>query len=58
LISNVLRNQGSGGTPAVVGDEWDVGPWAYAGVFIYDGTIQIGWRTCDMGGPDQRTEWG
>jgi hypothetical protein len=42
----------------VVGDEWDVGPWAYAGVFIYDGTIQIGWRTCDMGGPDQRTEWG
>jgi hypothetical protein len=45
-------DSGGSGTLAVVGSEWDVGPWACAGVFIYDGSVQTGWHRCDMGGPD------
>jgi hypothetical protein len=61
LLTLRRRNHGDSGggrTLAVVGGEWDVGSWACAGVFIYDGSVQTGWHRCDMGGPDQRTEWG
>jgi hypothetical protein len=35
-------DSGGGKTLVVVGSEWDVGPWACAGVFIYDGLVRTG----------------